>query len=101
MRGMDKGVKGQKKESEGRVAGVRDKKREGVRGTRWRKVNGVGKQDADYAWINPWRGKEGGENTKEGWHNSTTGVQPGMTERPIAPKDHTPAGRPAHPRAFS
>ena len=30
------------------------------------------------------------------WHNSTTGgVQPGMTERPIAPKEGTPAGRPA------
>ena len=30
------------------------------------------------------------------WHNSTTGgVQPGMTEMPIAPKEGTPAGRPA------
>ena len=28
------------------------------------------------------------------------GVQPGMTERSIAPKDPTPAGSPAHPRAF-
>ena len=29
------------------------------------------------------------------WPHSTTGVKPGMTERPIAPKEATPAGRPA------
>ena len=35
-----------------------------MRGTRWRKVNGVGKQDADDPWINPW--KRGGREYKGG-----------------------------------
>ena len=43
---------------------MRDKKRNGgERGARWRKVNGVGKQDADDGST---RGQEGKENTKEG-----------------------------------
>ena len=48
MRGKaKKGVKGQKNESEGRVAGAKAKKTRVRGGARWRKVNGVGKQDAD------------------------------------------------------
>ena len=44
---------------EGRVTGVRDKKQNGgERGARWRKVNGVGKQD-------PTRGKEGERDYKK------------------------------------
>ena len=38
--------------------------KKGVRGTRWRKVNGVGKQDADYVWINSW--KRGGRDYQGG-----------------------------------
>ena len=64
MRGKPKRCEGTKKKSEGRVAGARDKERKGVRGTRGRKVNGVGKQDADYVWINLW--KRGGREYKGG-----------------------------------
>ena len=46
-------------------------------------------------------GKRGGREYKKGGVKSDLaqqynwGVQPGMTERPIAPKEGTPAGRPA------
>ena len=90
-------MKGEKK-SEGKVAGVRDKKRKGAR---WRKVNGLGKQDIDDVWINSW--KRGGREYQGGMKRDQQynwGVKPGMTERgPIAPKD-SPAGRPAHLKAI-
>ena len=54
-------------------------------------------------WINSW--KRGGREYQGGLKSDLAqqynwGVQPGMTERSIAPKDPTPAARPAHPRAF-
>ena len=86
-----------------RGTGVRNKKREGVWGKRWRKVNGAGKQDADQMDQQVGR-KRGGRDDKVGlksdlarqahWH------KPGMTEMPIAPKDMSSTGRPVHPRAF-
>ena len=48
----------------GKAKGVKGQKTKGSEGTRWRKVNGVGKQDADDTWINPW--KRGGREYKGG-----------------------------------
>ena len=52
---------------EGRVAGVGDKKRGRVWEKRWRKVNGVGKQDADQIQMDQQVGrKRGGREYKAG-----------------------------------
>ena len=40
------------------------KTKRGERGARWRKVNGLGKQDIDDVWINSW--KRGGREYKKG-----------------------------------
>ena len=86
-----------------RGTGVRNKKREGVWGKRWRKVNGVGKQDADQ--MDQQVGKKrGGRDDKAGLKSDLARQahwdKPGMTEMPIAPKDMSSTGRPVHPRAF-
>ena len=81
---------------------MRDKKSR-VWEKRWRKVNGVGKQDADQMDQQVGR-KRGGRDEKAGLKSDLARQahwdKPGMTEMPIAPKDMSSTGRPVHPRAF-
>ena len=96
---------GSNHEKRGMGKGVRDKKRRRVWEKRCRKVNGVGKQDADQIEMDQQVGrKRGGRDDKAGLKSDLARQahwdKPGMTEMPIAPKDMSSTGRPVHPRAF-